>query len=379
MSETLVSVVMPCLNEEDAIGFCIQKIRAAFDDMGIDGEIIVCDNGSTDRSTEIAEMMSAKVIHQPLRGYGNAYIKGFSSAKGKYFVMGDSDDTYDFRLIPKFLEPLIKGDFDFVTGSRFLSEQGLENNPVLHRIVGNPLITFILNRLFGTKYTDVYCGFRAFTREAYELIEPVSPGMEFNLELAINAGLAKLRIQEVPICLAPRKGKSKLRTIRDGWRSLRMMLLYAPNKVFMYPGIFFLIIGAVTHIGLSLGLLKHEGRQFGFVTGILAMVFTVVGFKILSLGLHTKTYSWSRRFDRENLLLRRFYRFFTLEIGLMSGFVMITGGVLLFVYLILDRLRLNLLPSPHPEQFALAATLVILGFEIFFSSLFISSMSMRKR
>ncbi|AVH62884.1 glycosyltransferase family 2 protein [Nostoc sp. 'Peltigera membranacea cyanobiont' N6] len=374
----LVSVVMPCLNEEAAIGSCIEKIQNTFNNAGIDGEIVVCDNGSTDSSVEIAESMGVRVVHQSLRGYGNAYLKGFNSARGKYFIMGDADDTYDFRLIPQFLDAIINENYDFVTGSRFLGKKGLENNPLLHRLIGNPAITSLLNGLFGTKYTDVYCGFRAFSREVYELIQPISPGMEFNLELAINAGFAKLKIKEIPIQLAPRKGESKLRTLRDGWRSLRMMLLYAPNKLFVYPGMFLLTLGMLIHIAVLADFLKYEGRSLGVVTGIFATIFSVVGFQILSLGLHAKTYSWSRRFDRDNFLLRKFYKFFNLETGLLIGTSMIVGGSSVLLYLTLQWLRFNLLPLPHPEWFTFAATVVIIGFEIDFSSLFISAMSMKK-
>lgn len=374
----LVSVVMPCLNEEAAIGICIAKIQNTFNKIGIDGEIVVCDNGSTDKSVEIAESMGVRVVHQSLRGYGNAYLKGFNSARGKYLIMGDADDTYDFSLIPEFLDALINENYDFVTGSRFLGKKGLENNPLLHRLIGNPIITGMLNGLFGTKYTDVYCGFRAFTREAYELIEPISPGMEFNLELAINAGLAKLKLKEIPIQLGPRKGESKLRTVRDGWRSLRMMLLYAPNKLFIYPGMFLLVLGMLIHIAVLAEILKYEGRPLGVVTGIFATIFSVVGFEILTLGLHAKTYSWSRRFDRDNFLLRKFYKLFNLETGLFIGTSMIISGSIILLYLTLQWLRSNLLPLPHPEWFNLAATIVIIGFEIDFSSLFISAMSMKK-
>src|SRR2546430_3009547 len=295
----LVSVVLPCLNEEEAIGACIEKIQKTFATNNIDGEIIVCDNGSTDSSVAIAENMGVSVVQQPLRGYGNAYLKGFASAQGTYLIMGDADDTYDFSLIPEFLHTLIHKGYDFVTGSRYLGGRG-RAIPFLHRFLGNPLLTMMLNTLFGTKYTDVYCGFRGFTRRAYDLIQPVSPGMEFNLELAINAGLAGLKIAEVPIQLHPRKGESKLRTFRDGWRSLRMMLLYCPNKVFLWPGFIFLVLGLLIHFLVVLGLVQYEGRALGVVSGIFATIFSIVGFQILSLGLHAKTYSWSRRFDKDN-------------------------------------------------------------------------------
>jgi glycosyltransferase involved in cell wall biosynthesis len=375
--EPLVSVVMPCLNEEAAIGPCIEKIQRTFAASGIDGEIVVCDNGSTDASVAIAERLGARVVHQPLRGYGSAYLKGFASARGRYLVMGDADDTYDFTLIPRFLEALQGEGHQFVTGSRYLGG-GEAHITALHRYFGNPALTRILNLLFDTRYTDVYCGFRAFSRQAYDAIRPVSPGMEFNLELAINARLAGLSIKEIPIVLAPRKGESKLRTFRDGWRSLRMMLLYSPNKLFLAPGVTLLAVGLLLHLAVLLGLVRFGGRPASGVTAVFATIFSVVGFEILSLGLHTKTYSWTRRFDRNNQALAGFYRRFTLETGLILGSGLIAAGGGILVAVVAEWMRSDLLPLPHPEWVSFAATLVIIGFSTLFSSLFISAMSMSR-
>ena len=351
-----VSVVMPCLNEEAAIGACIEKIRRTFDQAGLDGEIVVCDNGSTDRSVAIAEAMGARVVHQPERGYGNAYLKGFDSARGRYLVMGDADDTYDFTLIPEFLKALREGGNAFVTGSRYLGG-GDGNITGLHRWFGNPALTRILNALFGTRYTDVYCGFRAFSREAYERIRPVSPGMEFNLELAINAGLAGLKTAEIPIVLAPRKGESKLRTFRDGWRSLRMMLLYSPNQLFLVPGSVLLSLGLLLHVAVLLGLVRFGGRPAAGVTAVFATVLSVVGFEILSLGLHAKTYSWSRRFDHDNRFLGGFYSRFTLETGLLMGLGLALAGLAILATIVVEWVKSDLLPLPHPEWASFGATL----------------------
>lgn len=373
----LVSVVMPCLNEEAAISACIEKIQRTFAAAGIVGEIVVCDNGSTDASVAIAERMGARVVHQPHRGYGNAYLKGFSAAQGKYLIMGDADDTYDFSLIPQFLDALTVKGFDFVTGSRYL-EGGDKHVTGLHRFVGNPALTAILNFLFRTRYTDVYCGFRGFSRAAYDRIRPVSPGMEFNLELAINARLAGLKICEIPIELGPRKGESKLRTFRDGWRSLRMMLLYSPNQLFFVPGALLLGLGLSIHLFVLLGLVKFGGRPAGGVTGVFATILSVVGFQILSLGLHAKTYSWSRRFDRDNRALARFYDRFKLEAGLLTGAGLFLAGAGILTALVIEWLKADLLPLPRPEWASFGATLVITGFSTIFTSLFISAMSMSK-
>jgi glycosyltransferase involved in cell wall biosynthesis len=373
----LVSVVMPCLNEEAAIGACIEKIQRTFRTAGMDGEIVVCDNGSTDASVAIAEQMGARVVHEARRGYGNAYLTGFAAARGRYLVMGDADDTYDFSLIPTFVAAMTEQGYDFVTGSRYL-EGGDKHVTLLHRFVGNPGLTAILNLLFRTRYTDVYCGFRGFTRDAYEQIRPVSPGMEFNLELAINAQLAGLRIREIPIELGPRKGESKLRTFRDGWRSLRMMLLYSPNQLFFVPGGLLLGLGLLVHAAVLSGLLRFGGRPAAGVTGVFATIFSVVGFEILSLGLHAKTYSWSRRFDRENSGLAAFYRRFTLETGLLAGAGLAAAGSAILGVLVVEWLRSDLLPLPRPEWVSFGATLVILGCSTIFTSLFISAMSMRR-
>ncbi|SPP63658.1 glycosyltransferase family 2 protein [Nitrospira lenta] len=372
----MVSVVLPCLNEEAAIGACLQKILDTFDRARLDGEIVVCDNGSTDRSVAIAEKMGARVVHQPERGYGNAYLKGFASAKGRYLVMGDADDTYDFTMIPAFLDKLREGD-DFVTGSRYL-EGGHARIPFLHRFFGNPVLTKILNVLFRTAYTDVYCGYRAFSRRAYDLIQPVSPGMEFNLELAINAGLAGLKIAELPIQLAERKGESKLRTFRDGWRSLRMMLIYCPNKVFFLPGAVSLALGCAAHLVSLAGLIQFNEKPLGTATGIFGTIFSVVGFQIMSVGLHAKTYSWSRRFDKNNKGLGTFYDWFRLETGLLLGGGVLFIGVALLGFLVWEWVESGFAPLSHPEWASLGATLVIVGGGTIFSSLFISAMSMKK-
>lgn len=372
----LVSVVMPCLNEEEALPDCIATIQRTFSEGSINGEIIVSDNGSTDRSVSIAESLGVHVVHQPLRGYGNAYLKGFAAARGTYLIMGDADNTYDFSLIPHFLSRLQEG-FDFVTGTRY-AEGGAEHINFLHRYIGNPILTLILNVLFHARYTDVYCGYRAFSRKAYDIIQPISQGMEFNLELAINAHLAGLKVAEIPIKLGPRKGASKLNTFKDGWRSLRMMLLYCPNSTFLVPGLVFLLGGMSLHVLVLLRALQYNGRALGVITAIFGTIFSVIGFQILSLGLHAKTYSWSRRFDKDNETLAKFYNTFKLETGLLSGFALIVSGCAIIAVLVWQWLRSNLLPLLHPEWVPFAATLIIVGINVIFSSLFISAMSLSR-
>ena len=232
----LVSVVMPCLNEEATIGRCVAKAWRGIELAGVPGEVIVADNGSTDRSPEIAAAAGARVIHQPKRGYGNAYLAGFAAARGRYLVMGDADDTYDFGEVGRFIVPLREGGYDYVLGSRFKGKILPGAMPWHHRWIGNPVLTWILNRLFGLHASDAHSGMRAFTREAYERMRLQSPGMEFASEIVINAAKARLRVTEVPITYYPREGESKLRSFRDGWRHLRYMLLYSPDWLFLAPG-----------------------------------------------------------------------------------------------------------------------------------------------
>jgi glycosyltransferase involved in cell wall biosynthesis len=374
----LVSVVMPCLNEEQAIGSCIQKIKQTFKRANIYGEIVVCANGSSDQSVEIAESMGVRVVHQPIQGYGNAYLEGFLAAKGDYLIMGDADDTYDFSLIPQFLDKLIHEKYDFVTGSRYLHPAGNQSNPWLHRWFGNPALTSILNLLFGTRYTDVYCGFRGFSRKAYDIIKPVSPGMEFNLELAINAGLGGLKIAEIPICLHPRKGESKLSPIRDGWRSLRMMLLYCPNAVFLYPGAMLMLSGILLHLAGLFGFLQSPGKAIGLAVGICATILSVIGFEVLSFGLHAKTYSWSRRFNKNNPTLQKFYQFFKLETGILLGLGMILSGSVMLILSLAQSLETNAPDEQATSLIFIAATLIMLGCGTMFSTVFISAMSLKK-
>lgn len=207
---------------------------------------------------------------------------------------------------------------------------------------------------------------------------PVSPGMEFNLELAINAQLAGLRIQEIPITLGERLGESKLNTFKDGWRSLRMMLIYAPNKVFLIPGLFLFGGGMLLHLVVLLRLIQSEGRALGVVSAMVALTMAVTGFQILSLWLHAKTYSWSRRFDRNNPFILSFYKLFKLETGLITGLLLTLTGSAIMAVLVFKWLNLGLTPLPRPEFAAFASTLIIIGVSCFFSSLFISAMSMSK-
>ena len=225
-SENLqVSLVMPCLNEEETLGICIEKAQTTLDVLGIVGEVVIADNGSTDNSVAIAEDLEARVVHQQMRGYGATYLAGFAAAQGQYIVMGDSDDTYDFTDLERFIAPLQNG-YDFVIGNRFKGNILPGAMPWANRYIGNPILSGMLRLLFRTDIGDAHCGMRSFTKAAYKRMNLKTTGMEFASEMVIKAVEVKLKIQEIPITYHPRDGESKLNAIRDAWRHIRFMLKY---------------------------------------------------------------------------------------------------------------------------------------------------------
>lgn len=226
MGKIEVSVVMPCLNEEATIGICIRKAFKAIKDNGLKGEVVVSDNGSSDRSVEIAESLGARVVHQPLKGYGNAFRKGIDEARGKYIVMADSDDTYPIQELARFAGPLMENRAEFVTGTRLKGKILPGAMPALHRYIGNPALTWVANLLFHIGISDINCGMRSFTKEAYEKMRAEATGMEFTPEMAIKASINKLRIMEIPIDYYPRATPSKLNSFSDGWRDLKYILTF---------------------------------------------------------------------------------------------------------------------------------------------------------
>jgi glycosyltransferase involved in cell wall biosynthesis len=223
----LVSVVMPCLNERDSVGRCVRAAHAGLAAAGLPGEVVVADNGSTDDSARVAAQAGARVVREPRRGYGNAYLAGFAAARGRYLVMGDSDCSYDFGELPRLLAPLRAGGADYVLGSRFAGEIRPGAMPWSHRHIGNPVLTRMLNRLFGLRTTDAHSGMRAFTRAAYDRMAPRQAGMELASELVVAAAVSGLRVLEVPITYHPRSGSSKLHSMRDAGRHVRFMVGYA--------------------------------------------------------------------------------------------------------------------------------------------------------
>jgi glycosyltransferase involved in cell wall biosynthesis len=317
---------MPCLNEENSVGLCVRKAWEGIQKTGLRGEVIVADNGSTDRSVAVAEAAGARVVHQLRRGYGNAYMKGFSAARGRIIVMGDSDDTYDFTALPDVVRPLDDGA-DYVLGSRFTGQIRSGAMTWSHRYVGNPILTRLLNVLFKLKVSDAHSGFRAFTRRALDKMALQCEGMEFASEIVVKAARANLRVAEVPITYDRRIGESKLHSFRDGWRHLRFLLLLSPDYLFVMPGIACLTVGLLSQL-IFLGFTGSSALTVKF---LLALV-TLAGSQLLTFGLFAKTYAKSISLDKMGRISGWVERTFTLEHGLVCGSGLVTVGLALVIH-----------------------------------------------
>jgi hypothetical protein len=323
-----VSVVIPCLNEANSLAFCVDKAVNAFRAAGLSGEVIVADNGSTDGSIQIAEEHGARVVRVPERGYGAALRAGIAAASGSFIIMGDADDSYDFTDVPRFVEKLREG-FDIVMGNRFRGGIKPGAMPPLHKYFGNPGLTALLNTFFHAHIGDSYCGMRGFTRGLYDRLDLRSSGMEFALEMIIKSAQIGARISEIPIILWPdKRGRAPhLRSFRDGWRSLRFMLLYAPNWLFLLPGATLVLVGLFLVFWLLPGprqISPHVGLDIH--TMIFGVIFTLLGVQILSIGAFAKVFSYAERFDRRSVSLRRLLKRITLESGLFFGGALFLAG-----------------------------------------------------
>lgn len=376
--DIVVSVVMPCLNEEQTIGPSVSKALEGIRRTGLPGEVIVSDNGSTDRSVEIAEELGARVIHQPLRGYGNAYRAGFEAARGKYIVMGDSDDTYDFTEIKQLINKLREGN-EYVLGSRFAGKIMPGAMPWLHQYIGNPVLTGLLNFLFGLKSSDAHSGFRAFTKEAYRRMRLQTTGMEFASEMVINAARAKLKIAEVPITYYPREGESKLRSFRDGWRHLRFMLLYSPDHLFLVPGALLFVLGLLGMLFLLPGPKIVSGHFIDYHFMFIASLLTIVGFQVLLTGFYAKAYAFTHRFAPDDRMIQAFYRYFSLEAWLLGGMLVFLIGFAIDATIFVTWVRHSFKDLFAVREALLALTLMVIGLQLVFSSFLLSVLNINTK
>ena len=371
-----VSVVIPCLNEAETVAICIAKAKSAMARSNLSGEVIVVDNGSTDGSAEIAAEAGAKVINERRRGYGNAYLAGFAAARGQYIVMGDADDTYDFDQVDSFVERLAQGA-DLVMGSRFKGSIHKGAMPALHRYVGNPLLTGVLNLFYRSGVSDAHCGMRGFRRDALEGLDLRMPGMEFASEMVIRASKAGLRIEEMPIEYHPRRGESKLKSFRDGWRHLRFLLVHSPTYLFLVPGIGLFAIGLLAMLTI-LANLSVLGRQWDLHAMIAAAMLAIAGTQIVGLGLGARAYSVHHLGERDRLF-DRFDGKLRLEHGLLIGALALLGGVVVATIVVVNWIDRGFGALGEERLAVLSLTLIVVGLQIIFTSFFLSIVGLRRR
>lgn len=370
-----VSVVIPCLNEAEGVGVCVEKSIAAFEKMGIKGEVVVADNGSTDGSPEIAEAAGARVVHESRPGYGSAYLAGFAAAQGKYIVMGDADDTYDFSKIDDFIEKLDEG-YDMVIGNRMANIQP-GAMPWLHQYVGNPVLTRVLNIFFRSGVRDAHCGMRGFRRDKLEALNLRTTGMEFASEMVLRSSKAGLKVADIDIDYHPRIGESKLNTFSDGWRHLRFLLIHSPTHLFLVPGIALFAIGLIAMITVLTGI-DLFGREWDLHAMIAGAMMAIAGSQVISLGLSAKAYG-VYHLGEEDELHDRFDGRIRLEHGLIAGALVTLLGFVLTAVIVINWIGSDFGSLSEQNILVFAMTLIVLGFQTIFTSFFMSIVGMHGR
>lgn len=381
-----VSVVMPCLNEADTLATCIRKAKRALCENGIDGEIIVADNGSTDGSQTIALQEGARLAQVTARGYGNALMGGITAARGKYVIMGDADDSYDFLDVPRFVAKLREG-YDLVQGCRLPAGGGKimpGAMPFLHRWWGNPMFSWMTRSWFYAPIHDVYCGLRGFTKALYQRLDQRCTGMEFATEMIIKASLYEERIAEVPITLYP-DGRTvhapHLKTYRDGWRTLRFFLIYSPRWLFYLPGVLLVLLGLAGY-ALAMPGVTIRGITFDAHTLLFASLAILCGYQSILFAIFSKTFAISEGLLPEDPRLTRFFQVVNLERGLLLAAAALLVGLVLLLAAVNTWRLVGFGPMDYSQTMRLVvpgATLTAVGFQTILSSFFVSILGMHRR
>jgi hypothetical protein len=378
-----LSIVMPCLNEDETVEACILKARQVVERAQIAAEIIVADNGSTDNSAELARKLGAKVVSIALRGYGSALMGGIGAASGNYVVMADADGSYDFAHLPRFLEKLHSGA-DLVIGNRFTGGIQPGAMPFLHRYVGNPVLTGVGRLFFGGSCGDFCCGMRAFRKDAYERMELRTTGMEFATEMIVKANLLGMKVAEVPTTLSPdgRTRPSNLRRWRDGWRTLRFFLLYSPRWLFLYPGFALMVVGLLVGGWLLPGPRRVGQVTFDVNTLLYCAIAVLLGFQAISFAVFTKVFAISQGFHPPEPLLDRLFGYVRLEVGLLAGSILSIVGLAVSGYAVKVWNAHGFGPLDYSKTLHMvipAALCLTLGAQTIFASFFLSVLGMRRR
>jgi glycosyl transferase family 2 len=374
ISAPRVSVVIPCLNESGNIAECVGRALAVLERYGIDGEVVVADNGSEDGSADLAKAAGARVVHESRRGYGSAYLAGFGAARGQYIVMADADLTYDFGEIPRFVEQLDEGA-QMVIGDR-MDNIRPGAMPWLHRYVGNPVLTGVLNLFFRTGVQDAHCGMRAIRRDVLPALDLRTTGMEFASEMVIRAAKQKLDIRQLPIEYHPRGGESKLSSFSDGWRHLRFLLVHSPTHLFLLPGVALTVLGAFI-MAVSMSGVVVFGREWQLHSMIGGAMLTMIGTQVVALGLCAHAYGTYFMGERDAWFDRMRARY-RLEHGLLLGAICVLAGVVLGSIIIITWIDRGFGQVSDERLAVFAATLTVIGVQIFFSSFLLSILGLRR-
>jgi len=364
-----ISVILPALNEEHTIGECITKIQKVFHDNAISGEIIVADS-SNDQTPKIAESLGAKVFRAEKSGYGNAYLTGFKYAQGRIIILGDADNTYDFYEIPRLLEPFKQGA-DFVIGSRFKGTIHPGSMAALHRYIGNPVLTWMINVIFQTNYTDTHSGFRAITREGLNRLNLKTGGMEFASEMLVMASKEQLKIVEVPIDYYPRETPSKLHSFADGWRHIRFVLLMKPLPFIAVPGFLLSVLGISLMVLFSLNGDIEISHLHSFILGA---ILVIGGIQVILSGFLMKTYSVIHGYENKVGIIEILMKYHNLEIFLVLGFLLAAAGVLLGLNIFLRWVSANFGFLSEISTAIISLVLIVTGIQIFLFAVFQSMM-----
>jgi glycosyltransferase involved in cell wall biosynthesis len=372
-----VTVVLPCLNEEKTIASCVQKAMAAFRQLKTDGEVVVVDNGSTDKSVEIALENGARVVKETRKGYGSALRCGIEEARGEYIVMGDADDTYDFTQVSAFVKRLKEG-YELVMGSRFSGNILPGAMTWSHRYIGNPILSGMLRLFFGGSVSDAHCGLRAFTKTAYRKMDLHTTGMEFASEMVIHALKKKLRISEIAITYYPRAGESKLSSLRDAWRHMRFMLIYSPNYLFFFPGMAFFFIGFLLTLRIFFGSLEFMGRIWDTHVMVFSSLSSIIGWQILMLGLAAKTFAAVVGLE-EGKWTHRILGVFTLERSIIVGILLFLSGIGLSIYILVIWALTDFGALYQIKTGIVSVTLVAMGITTIFAAFLTSMLQIRYR
>ncbi len=373
-----VSVVMPCLNEAETVGECVHAALRGMELSGLSGEVLVVDNGSTDGSQEIAAAAGARVINERRRGYGSAYLRGFREATGAFILMGDSDGTYDFTEVGRFVEPLMRGEADIVMGNRLKGTMEPGAMSWSHRWIGNPILSAMLQIMFHTRVSDSHTGMRAFTRQAYRKMAPRSTGMEFASELVVTALREDLRILELPINYGVRGGESKLNSVRDAWRHVRFMLLYAPSYLFLFPGLALTLFGALVVLYLGGGPRQLFGREWDFHVLMFGALAANLGYNLVLFDLFAKTFAVGAGIMRAPSWLRRFLTIFSLEKGILAGSLIFLAGSTLEAKIIFDWIRAGGGELLAVRGIVIGMSAMLAGTQTTFASFLISLLLIRR-